>query len=421
LQAQRQNLAKEFMMIDKSAVRVLVLDDEPLMLEIIETMLRALGYADVSTCTSGYRALSLVGEGLGSPDIILCDLKMPEMDGVQFVRHLVAKGFSGGLVLVSGVDERIVQATDRLVRSSGFEPLGYLRKPFFPEDLRQLLDSWTPAQEPVSHEPQAHVASAYGAAEIRAAIAACELLNYYQPKVVLRDGALAGVEALVRWKHPVDGMLFPGKFLATVEDNDMIEELTRLVLGNSLRQIAAWRRSGLEVPVAVNVSTDWLSDLEFPEFVADMAYQAGVEPRYLVLEVAESRLMNDLRVSIEILTRLRLMGFGLSINVFGTGNSLLTQMRELPFTELKIDRSVVSGAWNNRNTEAILRSSIALGRDLAVNVVAEGIENRQDWDLARSADCDVAQGYFIAEPMPGEMLAPWHQKWHTRFGIMQPR
>ncbi|MDP2759216.1 MAG: EAL domain-containing response regulator, partial [Sideroxyarcus sp.] len=314
-------------MTENSAIRILALDDEPLMLKLLSRILSNLGFTHVTTCDNGCAALELIDGPDDNPDLILLDLNMPEMDGVEFVRHLVERHYAGSLILISGEDERMLQTTVKLVEAHRIAVLGHLRKPATPEGLKALLDKWVP---PSQGTPRA-IKKTYGTDEVRAAIANGELLNYYQPKVEVATGRVVGVETLVRWQHPLDGMVFPDQFIGVAEAHGLIDDLTRVVLSGALEQAARWQEMGLALRVAVNVSMDNLASLDFVDFVAGLTTAAGVPPQQVVLEVTESQLMRDTRAPLEILTRLRLKRFRLSIDDFGTGHSSLAQMRDIPF------------------------------------------------------------------------------------------
>ena len=335
---------------------------------------------------------------------------MPDIDGVEFVRHLGRIGYRGGLVLVSGEDGRILQTVHKLAQAHGIHILAALSKPVSTEQLRQVLAS------NASRSAIAPRASHYSPVpdELKRAIAGGELVNHYQPKVVLATGALVGVEALVRWQHPQAGLVFPDQFIAMAEEHGLIDELTRAVLSAALHQQRRWQDAGLDIQVAVNISMDNLAALDFPDLVAQLAEDAGVELSSVVLEVTESRLMKDVRAPLDILTRLRLKRVGLSIDDFGTGHSSLAQLRDIPFDELKLDRSFISGAGEDSALRAIVEATIAMARHLGMKSVAEGVETRADWDFLRTLGCDVAQGYFIARPMPGIDLPGWRAGWEQR-------
>jgi EAL domain-containing protein (putative c-di-GMP-specific phosphodiesterase class I) len=245
------------------------------------------------------------------------------------------------------------------------------------------------------------------------------LENHYQPKVALSSGALIGVETLVRWRHPKDGLVFPDQFISTAEEHGIIEQLTRAVLVSALRQARLWNDAGLRLHVSVNVSMDNLAALEFPDFVVHEADAAGVPVSSLVLEVTESRLMRDPLAALDILTRLRLKRIRLSIDDFGTGHSSLAQLRDIPFDELKVDRGFVHGAWGDDSLRAIVEASLNLAQKLGMTTVAEGIEDQADWDYLQSCGCDLAQGYFIAKPMRGPDLTRWLVSWQSQQAARQ--
>jgi EAL domain-containing protein (putative c-di-GMP-specific phosphodiesterase class I)/FixJ family two-component response regulator len=391
---------------DKTAIRVLVLDDERFVLKLHVHMLLGLGFTSVTACDNAADGLAWVDAPGPPPDLILLDLKMPRMDGVEFVRKLVERDYNGSLVLISGEDERVLRMANRLVQAHRIPVLGHIRKPVSLAALALVTDRWMPAcaAPPASRR-------AYGEGELRAAIANDELVNHYQPKVDVATGAVAGVEALVRWRHPADGLVLPDDFIPLAEDEGLIDALTRVALTRALADAAAWQAAGMPLRVAINISMDNLASVDFTDFVAAAAATAGVAPQAIVLEVTESRLMLDARAPLDILTRLRLKRFRLSIDDFGTGHSSLSQLQDIAFDELKIDRSFVHGAWRDATVRAMYYTSLGLGMHLGMQVVAEGVEDREDWEFVRDTGCELAQGYFIARPMPAAELAGWIASW----------
>ncbi len=397
-------------MIEKSDITILLLDDDAFMLKLLGAALRGLGFTRVTACNSGPTALACIDSEGGVPDMILSDLNMPGMDGVEFVRHLVERRYAGSLILVSGEDERNLQAAAALVSSHRIKLLGPLRKPVTRQALAGLLDTWVPQR---AGRPTV-AKCAYPAAEVRLAIGRGELMLHYQPKVVVATGEVTGVEALVRWRHPVDGLVFPDHFIGVAEEHGLIQDLTAVVLRLALAQARQWRDAGLALRMSVNVSMHSLAELSFPQFVAEQAAAAGVMPEAVLLEVSHGRLMKDLGTVLEALARLRLMGFSVSIDDCGHDHAWLAPLRHVSFDEIKIDRGFVHGAGSDATLRATFNATLSLALSLGLDSVAEGVEDEDDWHFLRRTPCDMAQGDFIARPMPAQALPAWMQAWQAR-------
>lgn len=398
-------------MHENSAIRILVLDDNSFELKLLGHMLTALGFPPANASDSGRAALDWIDRSEKYPDLILLDLNMPEMDGVEFLHHLAERHYTGSLILVSGEDERVLRVAENLVHAHQIILLGSLHKPVTQEGLAALIGTWSPPSQ--YHSPQTEI-EVYAATELRSAITNGELVNYYQPKVDIATGRMVGAEALVRWQHPHGGMVLPGQFIGVAEQHGLIDDLTHAVLSEAFAQASLWQESGLVLQLAVNVSIDNLASPKFVDFIADLAATANVPPQLVVLEVTESRMMlHDLRAPLETLTRLRLKRFRLSIDDFGTGHSSLAQLRDIPFDELKIDQGFVHRASSDGMVRAKYEACLSIARQLGMEVVAEGVEDRDDWDFLRRSGCDLAQGYFIAKPMPATSLPGWKQEWQA--------
>lgn len=389
---------------------VLVVDDESFMLKILEHMLRQLGFSAVTTIDNGEDALRQL-DGVDAPQLVLLDINMPRTDGVQLIRSLVTSGYAGSLILVSGEAERVLETVVKLAKTRGLNVLGHLQKPVSPQALDALLATWEP---PALRETIRRPATVYAGDRLRSAIADGELINYYQPKVNVQSGDFIGVETLVRWRHPEDGLVYPDQFIPLAETYGLMHELTMAVLHETLCQVRAWADAGLRVKPAINVSMENLNRLTFPDDLARMAEKEGVLTRDILLEVTESQLIPNLATVLDTLSRLRLKRVHLGIDDFGTGHSSLAQLSDLPFDQLKIDKRFVHGAHSNPTARMIFIASRDLGNQLDMEVVAEGVEDRADWDWLRQVGCDVAQGYFIARPMPAEALPGWISRWAER-------
>ncbi len=243
--------------------------------------------------------------------------------------------------------------------------------------------------------------------ELRRAIERGQLVLHYQPKVNAHTGAVLGVEALVRWQHPEHGLIPPGEFIPPAERTGLIGPLTHYVLDAALRQCHLWRQDGHELAVAVNVSARRLLDLAFPDEVAGLLATWDVPARLLLVEITESTIMADPAHALQILGRLNAMGVQLAIDDFGTGYSSMAYLKTLPMDELKIDRSFVSQMTSNTRDAVIVRSTVDLGRNLDLRVVAEGVEDRTTWQELDALGCDAIQGYYVSRPVPPDDLITW--------------
>jgi diguanylate cyclase (GGDEF)-like protein len=238
------------------------------------------------------------------------------------------------------------------------------------------------------------------AGELRRAIEDEELVLHYQPKAELATGRIVGVEALVRWQHPERGFIPPNDFIPIAERTGLIKPLSRYVIATAVRQCAAWRDAGLDLHVAVNLTIPDLLDLELPELVATRLEEFGVRPDQLELEITETTILADPFRVRQVLNRLNELGLRLAIDDFGTGYSSLAYLRRLPVQTIKIDRSFVMDMCESASDATIVLSTIDLGRNLGLEVVAEGVESQEAWDALRQQGCTLAQGYFIGRPMP---------------------
>jgi len=236
-----------------------------------------------------------------------------------------------------------------------------------------------------------------------------QLVLHYQPKCRLTDGGIAGVEALVRWEHPSLGLLLPSRFLAAAENTGLMLPLTRQVLRQAMAQWRRWHDGGLDLTLSVNVSARDLGG-NLAEEVADLLGDFGMPASALLLEVTESAVIRDAAAAFGTISELRDMGVGISIDDFGTGHSSLAYLKDLSPTEVKIDQSFVRAAPSSARDTALVRAAVELGRSLGLQVVAEGVETAESLEILAAASCDLAQGYLILPPVPGDALAEWARR-----------
>ena len=236
----------------------------------------------------------------------------------------------------------------------------------------------------------------------------------YQPKVSLTDGSLKRVEALVRWDDPKMGPVAPSRFVPLAERHGLIDQLTNWGLTTSLRQWRAWREEGLDLSIAFNISALSLQHLDFPDLVERMCLALEVPTDRLVLELTEGATQPLVKL-MDTLTRFRIKGIGLALDDFGVGYSTLMQLRQLPFTEIKIDRFFVKDLAESNDSRVIVASIVELAHGLGLTVTAEGVETEEQLRYLAEVDCDVAQGYLVGTPLAPEELGAWCEDWKQRW------
>jgi diguanylate cyclase (GGDEF)-like protein len=252
--------------------------------------------------------------------------------------------------------------------------------------------------------------------ELRQAIAGDELELYYQPKIDIAIARVVHAEALVRWNHPKHGVMRPDEFIPLAEQSGKIGLITKWVIRKAIAQCAAWRRDGLDLTVAVNLSALDLFDSELPTFISGLLSDSGLPPEKLVLEITESAVMKDAAYAQKILADLKRRGLCLAIDDFGTGYSSLAHLKRLPVDELKIDKSFVQNLTESASDDlVIVRSTIELGHNMGLIVIAEGVETAESWRILKRLGCDMAQGYYMSPPLPVGAIGDWFRS--SEFGV----
>ncbi len=383
---------------------VYLIDDEPELVELLSDVVNLAGL-DAHGYTRASHFFEQVKE-FAQNSILVLDLNMPEMDGIEVMRKLATMENPPLLILISGTDIGLLRAAEKLGLAHNLQILETLSKPLIIDDFLHLLEKQSSIIK--THQSnQFKSANPLSPSELQLAINENQLILHYQPQLDMETGKLIGIESLIRWNHPVQGLIFPDQFIPLAEQNGLINKLTHWVIDHSVKQNQQWQQQHLFITMSVNISADDITSLTLPEQMTNLLVENQLDPTILTLEITESVLMGELVTSLDILTRLRLKGISLSIDDFGTGYSSLSQLHKIPFTELKIDRSFVGNMSKDPEARAIVKTCIILAHELNMKVVAEGIEDQQTWDMLADLGCDIAQGYFIAKPMPGNELSDW--------------
>jgi EAL domain-containing protein (putative c-di-GMP-specific phosphodiesterase class I)/ActR/RegA family two-component response regulator len=366
---------------------LLAVDDERDFLELVAELAEQIGY-DVLTADNAASFREQLTHH--RPSLVLLDLQIPGMDGVEALRYLARQSITGGVVLASGMDQRVLTSARQLGESLGLKMLGTLQKPVMLEDIEAMLTKHRGVTRQLTAD------------DLRRAIDEGELVVHYQPRLSHADTgwAVSGAEALVRWQHPQLGLLYPKDFLALVEDHKMALGVADFVLTDAIRQVGHWRSRGLDLSVSVNLAPRLVKDLEFPDRLSRILQEYSVDSQQLSLDVMEDAAQQDAELVMDIYTRLRVKGIGLALDSFGIGTSSFTHLYKMPFSELKIDRELIGCVPHTRSAAIAVRAIVQLAHALSLRVCAVGVESALAFDFLDEAGCDRMQGDFMGKAMP---------------------
>ncbi len=391
------------MTTDQKQLRALLIDDDEFVLNIVSRQLTLLGIETVVTAASGAAArIALTNEE--HFHLILCDLMMPDIDGVELLRDIAKLQPSAGLVIMSSADRRVLNTAEDIAHERHLNVLGSLPKPVTQSALATLMDRLT--KPPVVHQRRS-TDPKITADDLSKAMACDEIMIHVQPVVHIGDKRLSSVEALARWNSPDHGPIPPDLFIPLAESAGLIRQITDVTLKAGIAACAQWRRQGLDIRISINLSPFMLDDLSLPETIAAVAAEHGLPAHNLLLEVTESGVFRDMATSLDILTRLRLRGMELALDDYGTGYSSLKQLLSVPFTDLKLDRMFLEGSDKDPERRHVVESTIQLAHDLGLSVIAEGVETEEQLQFLADLGSDYAQGFLIARPMPVDQLVEW--------------
>lgn len=377
---------------------LLVVDDDPEIAEVICALGTRAGFRTLTSSTPEKLPELLRSQ----PDVICLDLQMPGRDGVASLRYLADEKCQARVLLVTGMDERTIAAAEQYGLRRGLQMLGTIQKPFDPDQLLERLSTAQAALRPLTP------------ADLAEAVERDELQVYYQPTVRrFADGSwdVAGVEALLRWHHPIRGLLGPGSFLAMGEQHGFSRVITDFVIQRGIEQLKGWRAGRLDIGLRINITASLIADIDFPDRLEAVLSEYSVDSDALTLEVTETGMLDQTPETYDILTRLRIKNVNLAIDDFGIGYSSLTQLFRMPFNEMKIDKSLVTKIAESREAHIMVDALVSLAHKLGLTVCAEGVESRETLELLDELHCDGAQGYFISVPVEAPDVPALVRNW----------
>ncbi|MGA2851115.1 MAG: EAL domain-containing response regulator [Terracidiphilus sp.] len=383
-------------------LRVLVIDDERDVGTFIASASHAIGF----DCTATIDAATFLKELTPETTLIFLDLMMPKTDGVEMLRLLSQQECKVPIVLMSGVGSRILETAEQLAQTLGLSIIGHLNKPFRLKELQSMLGK-SAVPRTISAATQA-AQNDIQDAEIRSAVEQDEFVLHYQPQIEISTGNVIGVEALVRWEHTTRGLIFPDSFIGRAEGLGLIDQLGWIVYDRGMREVGQFADDLGAVPIlSLNVSVHSLRNLNFPDRFLSLIERHGLSAGNVTIEITESGLMKELSRTLDVLTRLRMKKVSLSIDDFGIGYAMMQQLRNVPATELKIDKSFVQNIHRNERDRVIAQKTIEIGHQLGMKVVGEGVETQDQMDFLRANHCDALQGYLFSRPLPAKDLLNW--------------
>lgn len=394
-----------------AGLQLLVVAGEPVQRELLAGLLRSAGAQHVQMAPEGHAALRLIAGAAPFIDIIVMDLALPGMDGLELIRRLAEEECRAGVIVVGAESSDILFSVETMALAYGVDLLGAIPKPVAAARLHALVANYRRPPVPSAEPPL----PPFTFAEVGKGLQAREFEPFFQPKIELETGQVKGLEMFARWRHPQHGVLGPAAFVPVLEANGRIDFLDWSMIEKSVVACRTLHDAGIPISVSINVDPTTLAHAQFVAQIEACLARHRILPGYITFEITESFVLQSDPHFLERLLRLRMMGFGLAIDDYGTGRSNLQLLASIPFSELKIDRSFVDGASRQRAIGTVLKSYLGLARSLDRDSCAVGVETKQDWDFLQGLGCTYAQGFYIASPMPVEDVPAWLADWRQFF------
>ncbi|MCW0506779.1 MULTISPECIES: EAL domain-containing protein [Aeromonas] len=393
----------------------MVVDDSRTQQYEVTCLLQELGFGQIHVAQDGQDALDKLQqlERLEERiDLLLTDLNMPGMDGVELISNLEKNTHYRMFVAVmSGVERDVLDVIHAIADAGTLEVIGVLSKPLKSSDLHNMLQHCDPL---IHRENKKWMQLAFTAEDVQQALDNQQLVPFLQPKVIMTDSSLYGFEALVRWLHPEHGVIPPICFVHHLEEGQLALDFFYHFLHATCDALNKLTSMPAPISCSINLPVTLLLTDKLVENMIAIVQEHQLPCNAIIIEVTETTFMSNLSMSLGTLARLRLRGFGIAMDDYGTGYSSMKQLSRCPFTEIKIDKEFVHDAHSSPKKLAILTSAIVMSQKLGLKTVAEGVESEEDWRQLALLGCELAQGYYISRPLPVEQIEKWFAEWQAR-------
>ncbi|OCH17339.1 hypothetical protein A6E05_13690 [Aliivibrio sp. 1S165] len=383
-------------------LKILIIDDDKLQANMLKSLIVEQCGSDAECVYSGSEAIELINKNVF--DLIFCDIRMPNMDGVELLIRINNTDFNGGIVIVSALDTSLISIVSDLCHSLQFLLIDALEKPIKNEKIKEIIQTVNEINLE-KHDINKAKDIKFSIEDIIEAIDNGEMINYYQPQVDFKTEKIISVETLVRWQHPTYGLLTPYYFLDTCKKQGILDKLFNIVFDNV---ISDYLSGELKYKVSINITYDSLCKKGFSDEFINKCKENNLDTSLFMLELTEGDAYNSSINFLENISRLRIHKVGVSIDDFGTGHSSLDKLSRLPFTEMKLDRSFITNCLRDRFKQIIIEFSVELAKELNISIVAEGVENKETWEYLKSMDFDICQGFYSGRPISIDMLTDYN-------------
>nr|WP_315249928.1 EAL domain-containing response regulator [uncultured Duganella sp.] len=399
--------------MDIAQLHFLVAEGDQVQRHALADILVHVGVGKITQAPDGHTALRHFSAGIMPPvDIAIIDLALPGMDALELIRRLGEAHCKAGVIIVGAQSNAVLFSVETMAAAYGVNVLGAIGKPVIGSRLVALIHNYVPPGEAGGARPAAPTLSFD---EVGQGLQNREFDPFFQPKIELETGQVKGLEMFARWRHPLHGVLGPASFMPALEAAQRVDYLDWTMIEKSVAACRRLHDQGVPISVSINVDQSTLAHPQFTEQIGACLARHRIMADYITFEMTESAVLATDPHFLERLLRLRMAGFGLAIDDYGTGRSNLQLLARIPFSELKIDRSFVDGASKRSAIGTVLRSCLGLARSLDRRSVAVGVETKQDWDFLLGLGCTYAQGYYIAKPMAVEDFPAWLADWQHFF------